>query len=398
MNTHKLVVVVLVAVLAATAGIVGRAQVVTGQVVDESGAPQFRVDPFWPKPLPNRWSMQQVTGISVDSMDTVWFLNRPNASENDEVDGTDDPRLRLCCVRGPELIAVNQQGSVVASWGGAGHPKWPTNPQTVIADSKGNIWISGTAAQDSIIKYSRDGKVLWDFEHRPPAEAGMMPENNQETSFLVNKGRFQLDEVANELYIIQQKRVVIYDASTGAYKRGWGGHGMPLSEISNDPIPGYTWTGGPPPDEKNFVPELHFIEISRDRRVYIGERGANRIAVFTPEGKWLQDIMVSPNTPARGCGGLATFKSSCGTTYKLAISKDPQQKYLFVADGHNFVIWMLDRQSGKTLGYFGGNGRLAGQLHFPNAVATDSRGNIYTGEVDTGKRIQKFMPVIAGSR
>ena len=226
-----------------------------------------------------------------------------------------------------------------------------------------------------------------------------MPENNQETSFLINKGRFQLDEVANELYIIQQKRVLIYDASTGVYKRGWGGHGMPLSEISNEPIPGYKWTGGPPPEEKNFVPDLHFVEISKDRRVYIGERGQNRIQVFTTEGKWLQDIMVSPNTPARGCGGVAQVKGSpCGTTYKMVISRDPQQKYLFVADGHNFVIWMIDRQSGKTLGHFGGNGRLAGQLHFPNAVGIDSRGNIYTGEVDTGKRIQKFAPVMAAGK
>ena len=226
-----------------------------------------------------------------------------------------------------------------------------------------------------------------------------MPENNQETGFLINKGRFQLDEVANELFIVQQKRLLVYDASTGAFKRGWGGHGMPLSEVSNAPIPGYTWTGGPPPEERNFVPELHFVEISRDRRVYIGERGQNRIQVFTTEGKWLQDIMVSPNTPARGCGGVASVKGSpCGTTYKLAISKDPQQKYLFVADGHNFVIWMLDRQSGRTLGHFGGQGRLARQLHFPNAVAMDSRGNIYTGEVDSGKRIQKFAPVMAGRR
>jgi hypothetical protein len=399
MNTNKLLTLVVGLVVALAAGMVGRAQVITGQAVDESGAPQYRVDPFWPKPLPNRWSMQQVTGISVDPMDNVWFLNRPSAPEQDEIGGDGNPAPVLCCVKGPELIQLDQQGNVLAAWGGAGHPKWPMNSQTVIADSKGNIWISGTNAQDSIIKYTRDGKVLWDFEHRPPAEAGMMPENNQETSFLINKGRFQLDEVGNELYIIQQKRVLVYDASTGAYKRGWGGHGMPLSQISNEAIPGYTWNGGPPPDEKNFVPELHFVEISRDRRVYIGERGANRIQVFTTEGKWLQDIMVSPNTPARGCGGVAAVKGSpCGTTYKLAISRDQQQKYLFVADGHNFVIWMLDRQSGKTLGYFGGNGRLAGQLHFPNAVATDSRGNIYTGEVDSGKRIQKFAPVMAARK
>jgi hypothetical protein len=387
--------------LALAAGTVTRAQVVPGQALDANGAPQYRVDPFWPKPLPNRWSMQQVTGLSVDSQDNVWFLNRPNAPEVDETGGGEgNPPLRLCCITGPELIQLDQQGNVLTSWGGEGHPKWPTNSQTVIADSKGNIWISGTGAQDSIIKYSRDGKVLWDFEHRPPAEAGKMPENNQETSYVINKGRFQLDEVANELYIINQKRVLVYDASTGAYKRGWGGHRKPQSEISNNPIPGSKWTGGPPPEERNFVPDLHFVEISTDRRVYIGERGQNRIQVFTTEGKWLQDIYVSPNTPARGCGGVPELKGGgpCGTMYKMVISKDPQQKYLFVADGHNFVIWIVDRQSGKTLGHFGGNGRLAGQLHFPNAVGIDSRGNVYTGEVDTGKRIQKFAPVMAAAK
>ena len=185
---------------------------------------------------------------------------------------------------------------------------------------------------------------------------------------------------------------------------------MPLSEISNEPIPGYTWTGEPPPEERNFAPTLHFIEISRDRRVYIGERGQNRIQVFTTEGEWLQDIYVSPNTPAqRGqCAGLrenpaspmpvGTFYSSiCGSMYKMVISRDPEQKYLFVADAHNDVVWTVDRQSGETLGYFGGNGRLAGQLHFPNAIGIDTHGNVFVGEVDTAKRIQKFAPVMSGS-
>jgi hypothetical protein len=415
MTTMKTILRVLT--LAALASVhVGHAQVVARQVVDKEGAPQYRVDPFWPNPLPNRWSMQQVTGLSVDQMDHVWFLNRNQAAQPIELTAEGTPSPALCCVRGPELIEVDQQGNVGHAWGGAEfHPKWPIRLQTVIADSKGFVWISGEANQDSILKFTREGKLVWDFDHRPPPECGNdqnnvckgKSENNQETNFILNKGRFQLDEVANELYIISHKRVLVYDASTGAYKRGWGGHGMPLGEISNAPIAGYTWTGGPPPDERNFVPDLHFVEISKDRRVYIGERGQNRIQVFTTEGRWLQDIMVSPNSPAqRGeCGGLnktplaapgpSLFnRSLCGTTYKMVISKDPQQKYLFVADAHNDVIWIIERQSGRTLGHFASSGRLAGQLHFPNAIGIDTHGNIFVGEVDNAKRIQKFAPVL----
>jgi hypothetical protein len=393
---------------------VGHAQVVTGQALGENDAPQYRVDPFWPKPLPNRWSMQQVVGIFVDHLDHVWFLNRGRSALPIELTAEGDPSPAICCVRGPELIEADQQGNVISAWGGPGyHPKWPVMLQTVIVDTKGFVWVSGEANEDSILKFTRDGTLLWDFDHRPPPEAAMMPENNQETSYILNKGRFQLDEVANELYIINQKRVLVYDASTGAYKRGWGGHGMPLREVTNDPISGYTWTGGPPPEERQFVPALHFIEISKDRRVYIGERGQNRIQVFTTEGKWLQDIYVSPNSPAQrgNCGGLnagstapaptipGTFTQSiCGTMYKMVISKDPQQRYLFVADAHNDVVWTVERQSGKTLGYFGGSGRLAGQMTFPNAIGIDTFGNVYVGEVDYGKRIQRFAPVLTGAR
>src|SRR5882672_214546 len=234
------------------------------QAVDEGGAPIYKVDPFWPKWLPNRWSMQQVTGIGIDPQnDHVWFINRAAAANPDEIGG--DMNKIDCCIRGPEVIELDQEGNVVHAWGGPGYiPEWPTALQTVIADSKGFVWVAGTGAQDSILKFPRDGKLVWDFGHRPPKDPAFK-ENNQMTDAFVSKGRFQLDEVANEIYVINQRRVVIYDMTTGAYKRGWGGHGMPLSEISNDPIPTYKWTGGPPPDEKNMVPDLHFVEISKDR-------------------------------------------------------------------------------------------------------------------------------------
>ena len=371
------------------------------QAMDENGAPLFQVDPFWPGPLPNRWSMQQVTGIHVDHMDVVWFLNRPNGAEGDEIaGGVEEPYRMACCTKSPEVIAMDTDANVIHAWGDADHhPNWPAGLQTVIADREGYVWVGGLAPQDSILKFTREGEFVWDFGRRPP-EGMQMEEDNAETEVLTQKGRFQLDQDEREIYIINWKRVLVYDMDTGDFKRGWGGHGMPLAEITNDPIPPYEWDGTRPPEEPNFVPAMHFIEISDDGLVYVGERGQNRIQVFQKDGTWVQDIYVAEWTPAERlgptqCGGVSTRKELpvCGVMYKMAISKDPEQNYLYVADSGNSSVWIVNRLSGETLGSFGGNGRYAGQLHWINAIATDSLGNIYTGEVEHAKRIQKFEPV-----
>ena len=370
------------------------------QAMDENGAPLFQVNPFWPAPLPDRWSMQQVTGLYVDHMDHIWFLNRGNGVEGDEIGGDDNPARIDCCVRGPEVIEMDQEGNVLSAWGGPGyHPKWPTALQTVIADREGFVWVGGTRPQDSILKFTRAGELVWDFDHRPP-EGVQLEEDNTQTDILANKGRFQLDQDAREIYIINWKRVLVYDMDTGDFKRGWGGHGMPLSEVSNEPIPPYEWDGSRPPEEPQFVPDLHFLEISNDGLVYVGERGQNRIQVFQKDGTWVEDFYVAEGTPGQRlgtgqCGGVGVRKDlpPCGSMYKLIISKDSEQKYLYMADGTNNRVWIVDRQSGETVGSFGGNGRYAGQLHWVNAIGTDSIGNIYTGEVEHAKRIQKFEPV-----
>ena len=137
-----------------------------------------------------------------------------------------------------------------------------------------------------------------DFGHRPPKDI-QPKEDNQNTDWMNSKGRFNLDEDAQEIYIINAKRVVIYDMNTGAFKRGWGGHGMPLSEIPNTPLPTYEFKGGPPTEEKNLAPDLHFVEFDKDGLVYIGERGQNRISIYTKQGQWVKDYMVSPNTPSQ---------------------------------------------------------------------------------------------------
>ena len=172
----------------------------------------------------------------------------------------------------------------------------------MIADSQGFVWVAGEGAQDSILKFTRDGEFVWDFGHRPPklgseADEPHVAERQRTTrnvDAIVNKsGASSSTRWPTRSISSTRNAWSVFDASTGAFKRGWGGHGMALSEITNDPIPGYVWDGGPPPEERNFAPTLHFIEISRDRRVYIGERGQNRIQVFTTDGEWLQDIYVS---------------------------------------------------------------------------------------------------------
>jgi len=363
------------------------------------GPPVYKVDPFWPKPLPNKWSMQQVVDIYVDKEDHVWFLNRGVDARPDELGAALNPPRQECCVLGPEVIELDAGGSVLRAWGGPSYvPGWPGRLQTLGVDRDENVWISGTTPGDSIIKFSKDGKFLWDFGHRgPKIPANQVKQNNQQTDiFPPGIGAFEFDEDAREIYIADgflNKRILVYDMDTAAFKRGWGGKGTPLSEIDNDPTPNYD-TPGPPPDQKAFAPALHCAHPSRDGFVYVCERGSDRIQVFTKQGMYVKEFWIHPSTQARGpnCGGIwSTTAPPCGTIYNLALSTDAGQKYIFVADGTNNMVWILDRNDGKVVGSFGGNGRYAGQLHWIDAVAVDSKGNVYTGEVEDGKRIQKFV-------
>ena len=263
MKRHVLVTVFGLSVLMSAAGTTGDARQSRAQSLDGNGAPIFRVDPFWPKPLPNRWSMQQVTGIHVDHMDHIWFLNRARGRRRRR-----DRRRRQPAA--DRLLRARPRGHRARS-GRQGGPR------------VGRPRLSPAVADGAADGHRRHEGLRLDRRHRA---AGQHPQVHARrdsscgTSGIVRrrarrcrrttrrrtswrrKGRFQLDEVANEIYIINRKRVLVYDMDTGAFKRGWGGHGMPLSEISNEPIPPYTWTGAPPPPEKNFVPDLHFVEIS----------------------------------------------------------------------------------------------------------------------------------------
>jgi hypothetical protein len=372
--------------------------------------PIYRVDPFWPKmPLPNKYLIQGVPTMVTDKDDHIWVLNRPRDVNPDEIGASTNPPRTDCCIAAPAVLEFDTEGKLLKSWGAPGYtPGWPAPgiarpgaaaEHNIMVDREGNVWISGSSRGDSIQKFTADGKLIWDFGHRGPApkpgeKLEPLKQNNQETDvFPGGIFFFDLDEDAREMYIVEQKRVLVYDMDKGTFKRGWGGHGIPLSEIDNDPTPPYD-TSGPPPDQKQFAPALHCVHISVDGLVYVCERGADRVQVFTKQGKFVSSFFVHPSTPSRGaeCGGPgSTMFGMCGTIYNLTFSHDTQQKYILIADGTNDKIWIHDRKTGKLVSEIGDNGRMAGQFHWIDAIAMDSRGNIYTGEVDTGKRVQKFV-------
>src|SRR5262245_55776571 len=158
--------------------------------------PKYRVDPFWPKPLPNKWSMQQIVDIYVDKNDHVWIINRATDARPDELGAATTPPRTECCVRGPEIIEFDPEGNVVKAWGGDNYaPGWPGRLQTLGVDRNLNVWISGTMPGDGIVKFNRDGKLLWDFGHRgPKIPANQVKQNNQQTDiFPPGIGAFDFD-------------------------------------------------------------------------------------------------------------------------------------------------------------------------------------------------------------
>jgi hypothetical protein len=365
-----------------------------GPGVRAQDPPRYKVDPFWPKELPNDWILGRVAGVAVDKNDHIWILHSPNWVLRDEAGLAQTPPLSMCCRPAPAVIEFAADGSVLKAWGGRGYvPDWPTQEHGFTVDGDGNVWIGGSwtagfQIESSIVgpdrkdvwdrqvlKFSPDGKLLLEIGH--PSKT---PVNNQDTSMLGGPSGIIVDDAAHEVYIGDgdiDKRVVVYDSNTGAFKRGWGAYGIPLTEIPN--------TGKQPPYDPSAPPSKQFrgllgdIRISVDGLVYVADRTADRVQVFTKQGKFVKEIFAAPQTIGRG------------SAWTIAFSSDPKQKYLFVGDGANCVIWIIDRDSGATVGKFGHKGANAGQFNFIRDMALDSDGNLYTGEVNTNYRVQKFV-------
>jgi DNA-binding beta-propeller fold protein YncE len=343
----------------------------------QPGAPRYVADPSWPRPLPGRWILGQVSGIWVDRQDHVWVLHRPGTLTERESGAVRQPPISECCVPAPSVLEITPEGDVVRAWGGPGHGTfWPASEHTIYVDHQDNVWIASNGRNDQVVqKYTPDGRLL--LQIGQPGKTG----GSNDTLLLGRPAGITVDSAANEVYIADgygNRRVIVFDAGTGRYKRHWGAYGR---RPSDDSLPPYDPAAPPAPQ---FREPVHGVRIDQDGLVYVADRTNNRIQVFRKSGEFVRETFVAPAT--LGVGTIA------GAVWDLAFSRDPEQRYLFVPDGTGQKVRILSRASLTTVAEFGRGGRAPGHFGWVHNVAVDSRGNVYTSEVDIYKRIQKFRP------
>jgi hypothetical protein len=360
--------------------------------------PTFQVDPLWPKPLPNHWILGSVTGVWVDAQDHIWLVHRGMDSLTARTEAglaTDPPTAETCCAPAPPVLEFDQSGTLVSHWGGRGQGyDWPHSPGGITVDAKGNVWLtaagppepSGVAPrgagagrgttpapsrpQDAhVIKFSRAGAFVMQI-----GKAGRTEGNGSKTA-LDRPARVDIDAAANEVYVadgIGNHRIVVFDATTGAYKRHWGAYGKPPGGAAAGPyVP-----SDPPSQQFNTV---SCVRLARDGLVYVCDRKNNRIQVFKKDGAFVKEGVVSKSTLGDGA------------VWDIAFSRDPQERFLYVADGHDQKVWVLSRDTLQVVSSFGAGGRWPGHFYGVGSIAVDSKGNVYTGETYEGKRLQKFV-------
>ena len=334
--------------------------------------PRFQVDPFWPKTLPNNWIMGQAAGVAVDAQDHVWVVQRPRTLTDDEKAASLDPPRTKCCAPAPPVLEFDQEGNVVQAWGGPGAGyDWPQNEHGIHVDPKGFVWVAGNGDQDGhLLKFTREGKFVLQIGKPGPQT------NSNDVSRLGRPANMQVDPSTNEVFVADgyfNHRVIVFDADTGAYKRHWGAYGKPPTD---DKLPPYSPSA---PPAAQFNNPVHCVKLAQDGLVYVCDRTNDRIQVFRRDGTFVKEFLIEKNTLANG------------SVWELDLWPDANETYLMNADGANNEVRTIVRETGEVVGAFGRNGRQAGEFHWVHNLAIDSKGNIFTTEVDTGKRAQKFL-------
>jgi len=338
-------------------------------------APHFLVDPLWPKPLPNHWVMGRTIGVDVDERDHIFVVHRDQPemfSMNTEIGLF--AGVAECCTPAAPILEFDIEGNLINAWGGAqeGAPYvWPASNHGIDVAPNGDVWIGGNGGGDShMLVFSRDGNYI-----RTVGVPGNGRDSNSTEHFAM-VAEVAIDGPNNEVYVAdgyRNRRVAVVDLATGAFKRYWGAYGNRPDDNAD-----VTYTPGEPGPQQ-FRGPVHCAEPSNDGLVYVCDRGADRIQVFRTDGTYVEEVILSPATLSQG------------STWDIDFSPDDAQEFMYVADGQNFKIYVMDRDSLEVLYTFGDGGRQPGLFYAPHSIATDSQGNIYTTETYEGKRVQKFL-------
>ncbi len=364
--------------------------------------PQFKVDPFWPKPLPqvkdaegrlHRWITGEIGGTCIDSHDHIFTLNR--AWQQSGL-GKMLNFEAMSGIPAPPVVAYDPEGNVALSWGDAsllapngGTKVMPESFHGCFVDYQDNVWVSGNA--DGIVqKYSHDGKLLMQIGTKgvcdgmaaaPNPNAPVQPffptcgspGLNSSKTLLNNPADVAVDpdpdpvtKERGSVYIADgygNHRVVVFD-SKGTYLRQWGSPGSGPGQFSE--------AGGGHP---------HCVILGNDGLVYACDRGNNRIEVFDKTGELKRIIPIEPEG----------FSYQPLRTNDIGFSIDQPQTFLYTSDVGSGTVWILNRAMGMVLGGIGNMGHMAGQFIGVHTLAVDSRGNLYTGEGGGGRRSQKFV-------
>jgi DNA-binding beta-propeller fold protein YncE len=346
--------------------------------------PSFRVDPAWPKPLPNHWLVGAVVGVAVDRHDHIWITHRPSTLQPNET--------RSIWKAAPPVLEFDQAGTLLSSWGGPGPGyEWPQLEHGIEVDDQDHVWLGAGGDRDAhILKFTRDGRFLMQIGHQGKGEG------SNDTRNLGAPAHMAVDRAASEVYVADgyvNHRVIVFDSETGAYKRHWGAYGTrpddsyftkagevlpgPFSgAVQHENKPSQYDPNGPPAPQFRIV---HAVRLSRDGLVYVCDRTNDRIQVFRKDGTFVKEAFIAKQT----------FGS--GSVWDIGFSTDPDQTYLFVPDGTNQQIYIVRRRTLEVVSTFGGAGHWAGQFYGAHNLAVDSAGSLYITETYEGKRVQRFV-------
>ena len=331
----------------------------------------YKVDPFWPQELPHNWLMGHVIGVAVDSRDHIWVLHRPGSLSARERGAADDPPTSDCCVPAPPVIEFDPAGNVVQAWGGPGAGyEWPQSEHGLFIDHKDNVWIGGNGDDDGLVlKFTRDGTFL--LHLGTPGETG----DSHDVERMHSPADIGVDPDTNEVYVADgytNRRVIVFDADTGEYKRHWGAYGRPPDD---GPLARYDQNADPSPI---FGDTVHCVVLSNEGLVYVCDRMNHRLQIFEKDGTFLSEGFIGRETAG-------------ASVWDIDFSHDDNQSFLYNADGGNHYLWAVQREGLETVDRLGRRGRNAGYFESPHSVAIDSHGNLYIGETLDGRRMQKFV-------